>query len=52
LSQIFINIWAKYYIQSWSALALDFIEIEENEEYVEREDEFDLNTDTEKVREC
>ncbi|KAE9620875.1 putative transcription factor WD40-like family [Lupinus albus] len=45
-----VYIWAKDYTESWSAFAPDFKELEENEEYVEREDEFDLNPDTEKVK--
>ncbi|RHN40529.1 putative transcription factor WD40-like family [Medicago truncatula] len=45
-----VYIWAKEYIESWSAFAPDFIEIEENEEYVEREDEFDLKPDTDNVK--
>jgi len=44
-----VYIWAKEYIENWSAFAPDFKEIEENEEYVEREDEFDLNPDTDNV---
>ncbi|OIV99091.1 hypothetical protein TanjilG_32350 [Lupinus angustifolius] len=45
-----VYIWAKDYTESWSAFAPDFKELEENEEYVEREDEFDLNPDIEKVK--
>ena len=44
-----VYIWAKDYTENWSAFAPDFKELEENEEYVEREDEFDLIPENEKV---
>ncbi|EFJ41726.1 hypothetical protein VOLCADRAFT_98253 [Volvox carteri f. nagariensis] len=39
-----IYIWAKPHAENWSAFAPDFKELDENTEYVEREDEFDWNT--------
>ncbi|KAH7405387.1 hypothetical protein KP509_15G068400 [Ceratopteris richardii] len=45
-----IYIWAKNYTESWSAFAPDFQELEENEEYIEREDEFDLMPDIEEPK--
>ncbi|TVU26358.1 hypothetical protein EJB05_28901, partial [Eragrostis curvula] len=46
-----VYIWAKVHEQNWRAFAPDFVEIEENEEYIEQEDEFDLNGKEEKVNE-
>lgn len=38
-----ISIWSVTSPQRWSALAPDFVEVEENVEYVEKEDEFDIH---------
>jgi len=38
-----INIWSVTSPQRWSALAPDFVEVEENVEYIENEDEFDIH---------
>ena len=42
-----INIWSVTSPQKWSALAPDFVEVEENVEYVEKEDEFDIHAQEE-----
>ncbi|KAI9824167.1 MAG: chromatin binding protein [Phylliscum demangeonii] len=38
-----IYLWTVNTPQRWSALAPDFVEVEENVEYMEREDEFDIH---------
>lgn len=38
-----IYIWSVTTPQRWSALAPDFVEVEENVEYIEKEDEFDIH---------
>jgi COMPASS component SWD1 len=37
-----IWLWSVLQPQRWSALAPDFVEVEENHEYIEKEDEFDI----------
>ncbi|KAK0349055.1 chromatin binding protein, partial [Friedmanniomyces endolithicus] len=37
-----VYLWSINTPQRWSALAPDFLEVEENEEYIEKEDEFDV----------
>lgn len=38
-----VYLWSIIAPQRWSALAPDFAEVEENVEYIEREDEFDIH---------
>lgn len=40
-----IYLWQVQFPQKWSALAPDFVEVEESIEYIEREDEFDVIED-------
>ena len=42
-----VYLWGIHTPQRWSALAPDFAEVEENVEYVEQEDEFDIHPEEE-----
>eukprot|EP01100_Stratorugosa_tubuloviscum_P011202 TRINITY_DN4969_c0_g1_i1.p1 TRINITY_DN4969_c0_g1~~TRINITY_DN4969_c0_g1_i1.p1 ORF type:complete len:182 (+),score=94.85 TRINITY_DN4969_c0_g1_i1:798-1343(+) len=42
-----VYVWGTNYCENWSAFAPDFKELEANEEYYEREDEFDIIEDDE-----
>ena len=42
-----VYVWGVAAGQRWSALAPDFVEVEENVEYLEREDEFDIHPEEE-----
>lgn len=43
-------IWNAHYTENWSTLAPGFTELEENVEYIEREDEFDLINEEEMIK--
>ncbi|KAL0482685.1 hypothetical protein AKO1_014378 [Acrasis kona] len=43
------HIWGKNFNEMWSAFAPDFEEIENNEVYLEREDEFDMKEEEEEM---
>lgn len=45
-----VYLWSVQFPLKWSALAPDFVEIEENDEYEEKEDEFDIIDETDLLK--
>lgn len=45
-----VYLWLVQFPLKWSALAPDFVEIDENEEYEEKEDEFDIIPETDLLK--
>ena len=45
-----VYLWLVQFPLKWSALAPDFVEIEENDEYEEKEDEFDIIDETDLLK--
>ncbi len=43
-----IHVWGELPVQRWARLAPDFVEVDENVEYVEQEDEFDIHPEEER----
>lgn len=41
------HMWTKYHSNDWAAFAPDFVPLNDNEEYIEAEDEFDVPTEKE-----
>eukprot|EP01080_Neovahlkampfia_damariscottae_P009571 gene9571-1774_t len=44
-----LTFWGRNYKENWSAFAPDFLEMEENEFYVEKEDEFDVKDENTEI---